>query len=339
MLKPPEFEQSPKRTSFMSRKEMRYVFAMILVFLLMCFVIVDQLFLKKKPEEPESVSATVGENIPQFEGTETGRKTSDSGEPDLDDVPTGPPPPPTPFEEDVKIWDMVDDDAVNVIEDDPFYYALHQINSMNQSEITARAKADSITIEKLVENPAACRGKFITFQGGYIRELYSIAEKKDNRSGIKQFWIGTVYNARINRFFDVYFIDKQRAFDWNPHTGRKDVVKATGVFLKKYRFTNARDTVGSNYVIIARMLEEGEEAELESGWNSPLLWIAGAIVIILLPILFILMRIESRKASESEHAFKAKHRRKIDNQFARGQVKNPDAVKRGKDKPDRPTDS
>ncbi|TET32890.1 MAG: hypothetical protein E3J72_18350 [Planctomycetota bacterium] len=340
MFTPSDPAKSPNGQNKTSRKELRYVFIMILVLIFMCFVIATQVF-QKTEDKTSQVSAKVRPPEGSLKpGPLSGISTSEAEE-DLEPPsgPEAPPKPPTPFVEDLQIWTKVDDNKIgDKLETEPFYYLMHMINSMNQSEIIKRAEADKISLENIARSPEDCRGKFITFQGGYVLERRSLADK-DNPSGVAVFWEGFVFNARANMFFTVFFIEKPIAFDWNPHAGPKDVVKVSGVFMKKHHFYNKNNKISHNYVIFARRLEEGKDAELGSTWGSPILWTAGALVFIIIIVLVIILRREARKSAESEQAFKARHRKKIDNEFTRAKVINPDAIKKGKDKPEPPPDS
>jgi hypothetical protein len=340
MFTPSDSGNPPDHPSKTSRKELRYIFVMILVLIFMCFVIASQIF-QKTEDETSQVSAKVRPPEGSFmPGSMTGistPETEEEFEPSSgSDVP---PKPPTPFVEDPQIWINVYDNKVgDKLETEPFYYLMHMINSMNQSDIIKRGETDKISIEDLARNPEDCRGKFVTFQGGYVLERRSLADK-DNPSGVEVFWEGVVFNARANMFFTVFFIEKQMAFDWNPHAGSKDVVEVSGVFMKKHHFYNKNGKISHNYIIFARILEEGKETELQSTWGSPILWTAGGLVFLIIIVLVIILSKEARKSTEAEQAFKARHRKKIDNEFARAKVINADAIKKGQDKPEPPPGS
>jgi hypothetical protein len=240
------------------------------------------------------------------------------------------PEPPTPFVEEPGIWSQVKDEAVNVLEKEPLYYALHQINSMAQEEIEKRVKEDgNLTEEEYGKAPAKYRGKFVSIAGN-LRILEDIP-LSPNRSGVNRIWLGTLYNQQNKRFKNYYFYVTRKDGDYITYdycrakdlSGNGDVVRLDGIFVKLYTYEveGVRGVIMTYPFIIGRELVKIKEPTYSELYSWGLPSVVAAIIGLVIVVIFFAVRRDIKADKEFKREMHGKLKKRVDDEFIRAHSK------------------
>lgn len=252
-------------------------------------------------------------------------ETEEEGEVPLTPKPLEYPEPPTPFVEEPGIWSEVRDEAPNVLEEQPLYYALHQINSMTQDQIEKRVKEDGdLTEAEYGTNPAKYRGKFVSIAGTLI-ELEERDLPTNNRSGLNQIWVGTLYNQRNKKFRKYFFYVARKDMDYVTQTYCRakelsrngDAVRLDGVFVKLYR--TEIEGAGGGTVIYPFIIGRELVIIKEPTYTELYPWGAMSVVAAIIGGIFVVIFFAVRRDIKGDKKFKRemheKLKKRIDDEF------------------------
>jgi len=210
------------------------------------------------------------------------------------------PPPREPFKENPEIWKKVVDRA-DYIPADVQEYVFHMLNSMTQEEIEKRAEA--ISLKTAVSNPEAYRGKFVHVVGRLINLENRYVKKKDNPSGVTQFWLGRLWRIDDPRTVLFYIFDKDREFECDPYMG--DDVELTGVFVMMLNSDYETMTMVEPFVI-GRKLKIYRSPSMFENFPWVTMLIIGAVMVGLLMFFILKARAELKETGEFIQKVRAK---------------------------------
>lgn len=327
----------------MSGKEVtRIVILVLFGIIFLVFVSLQWPATSKKPPEEEGVvvpqvrragdrEAPAAFEIEKEKGLLKQRET---GEIPLAPGPLEYPKPPTPFVEEPGIWSQVDDNAVNVLEEKPLNYALHQINSMTQEEIEKRVKEDgNLTEDQYCRNPAKYRGKFVSITGTLIELEWN--RLPPNRSGLNMVWVGTLYNQQNMTYRKYYFYVTRKDAEYitNKYAYAQglarngDLVRLDGIFVKLYRaeVEGGNGAVLTFPFVVGRELIKIEEPTYKDIYSSYPWFLSMTVVMSIMALAAGVIFIAARRASKARIEFKKgllhKLGKRVNNEFIRAHSK------------------
>lgn len=133
-------------------------------------------------------------------------------------------------------------DNVKGHEPKPFYYLANLVRGMTQEELKRRSEP-SLTPDKLFENPAAARGRYVAIQGTLI--VTQPHDKQPNIAGIDRlYW--TVIRTRDKHAVWAYTLEEPE------DVKRGDAVRVYGIFLKSRWYTTERGYEPTALVVVGR---------------------------------------------------------------------------------------
>ncbi len=141
------------------------------------------------------------------------------------------PDPIAPFVENRDVLATVEDRKVDVIEDDAYYYLLHQVASLSDDEI-AKLADGKIGFDQLKADPAAYRGKFVTVRGRLLNSWQEVTNRWPNKANAPWIWMFTLLDG--NKPIRVAVLDKEREYVVGSQGG--EPVEVTGAFFKVHAY-------------------------------------------------------------------------------------------------------
>lgn len=201
-----------------------------------------------------------------------------------------------PFTEDPG-WDEDVVDRDENLEPRAFYYLIHRVATLATEELAATSNRVDST--DLLVSPGALRGRRVRIQG----TLIALREKdfEDNRSGIRTAYIGQMVDNHW-KVLSFYILDLP------PDVKQQDVIEVQGIFYKIWKYRNRENRDIESPLIIARTARRitkyprGKPIEI---FGIPLVLgdrnitgielVVGALIVLMIPVLFFLIRAERKK--------------------------------------------
>lgn len=225
-----------------------------------------------------------------------------------------PPPLPAevpPFEPDAQALAGTQDFSPGL--DDPaLYYLLHQVATMTQEQIEARADTPRRPKDFWFEGEAL-RGQWFRVRGTLLDFFPWLLETIPNRTGLQMVYRGVLIDSG-NRPFQFLVLEKDKEY-----LDGKENVELSGVFYKVLTFRTRHDIydTGNHPIFIARKIVPYRKPTLAESYPWGFSTVAGAVVVLaflsMVVAVLVMLRADRRRMTE----FRARFRRPVRNEDLR----------------------
>lgn len=338
-----KYRKKKEQMEFVGMRKGEYIrfIAMLIVMgviVLFLFIVLPEYFVKKDREReglptkgrtkilpPREIPERIGDKYTEEYKKYLNKKLEELKEgetTDSDILEPKVPPPRVPFKENPDIWKKVVDKA-DYIPADVQEYVFHMLNSMTQEEIDERAEA--VSLKTAVGNPKEFRGEFVHVIGRLLNLENRFVKKKENPSGVTQFWLGRLWRIDDPKTVLFCIFDKDREFECDAYMG--DDVELTGVFVMMLNSDYETKTMVEPFVI-GRKLKIYRSPSMFENFPWVTMLIIGAVMVGLLMFFILKARAELKETEKFMQKVRAKM---MDAVMAR--QKKSDALPAGGDEP------